>query len=94
MIVHEVDSYGEISFADDIFYFPIVAIEEHLQVVVLGEPMKIKGPPVSDVGLFEPSRVFNRAMEVFRMARRNCPRWVVRSAFHFFVLHKVQLLSR
>lgn len=89
MIVHEVDSYGEISLADDIFYFAIVPIEEHLQVVVLGEPMKIKGPPVMYVGFFEPSRVLQCAVKVFRMARRNCPRWVVQSAFHFAVLHKV-----
>lgn len=89
MIVQEVDSHGEVSLADDIFYFAIIPIEKHLQVVVLGEPMKIKGPPVSDVGLFEPSRVLNGAMVFLRMARRNCPRWVVRSAFHFVVLHKV-----
>lgn len=57
MIVQEVDSYGEVSLADNIFNFPIVPIEEHLQVVVLGEPMKIKGPPVMNVGFFEPSRV-------------------------------------
>ena len=89
MIVQEVDSYGEVSLADDVLYLVIVPIEEHLQVVVLGEPMKIKGPPVCDVGLFEPSRVFNGAMIFLRMARRNCPRWVVRSAFHFVVLHIV-----
>ncbi len=57
MIVQEVDSYGEISLADDVLYLVVVPIEEHLQVVVLGEPMKIKGPPVMDVGFFEPSRV-------------------------------------
>ena len=58
MIVQEVDSYREISLADDILDFVIVPIEKHLQVVVLGEPMKIKGPPVTDVGFFEPCRVF------------------------------------
>lgn len=57
MIVQEVDSYGEVSLADDFLDFVIVAIEKHLQVVVLGEPMKIKGPSVGDVGFFEPSRV-------------------------------------
>ena len=57
MIVQEVDSYREISLADDILDFVIVPIEKHLQVVVLGEPMKIKCPPVMDVGFFEPSRV-------------------------------------
>lgn len=57
MIVQEVDSHGEVSLADDVLYLVVVPIEEHLQVVVLGEPMKIKGPPVCDVGGFEPSRV-------------------------------------
>ena len=57
MIVQEVDSYREISLADDILDFVIVPIEKHLQVVVLGEPMKIKGPPVMYVGFFEPCRV-------------------------------------
>lgn len=90
MVVQEVDSYGEVSLADDVLYLVVVPVKEHLQVVVLGEPMKVKCPPVCDVGLFEPSCVLYRAMEVFRMARRNCPRWVVRSAFHFVVLHKVQ----
>ena len=90
MIVQEVDSYGEVSLADDVLDFVVVPVKEHLQVVVLGEPMKIKGPSVFNVRLFESRRVFNRAVELFRMARRNCPRWVVRSAFHFSFLHKVQ----
>jgi hypothetical protein len=57
MIVQEVDSHGEVSLADDVLDFVVVPVKEHLQVVVLGEPMKIKSPPVMDVGFFEPSRV-------------------------------------
>lgn len=57
MVVQEVDSYGEVSLADDVLYLVVVPVKEHLQVVIFGEPMKIKGPPVMNVGFFEPSCV-------------------------------------